>query len=57
MPQKPRHSELVPLLTLLAIAAVLLAGWLLFPRLLAWMQFNDCMAAGYTYSSCAPGGG
>lgn len=57
MPQQRQHSELVALLTLIAIAAVLLAGWLLFPRLLAWMQFNDCMAAGYTYSSCAPGGG
>lgn len=36
-----------PVLVLLVLAAGLLAGWLAFPHFLAFMQRQDCIAAGH----------
>jgi len=37
----------LPLAVLLAVAVVGLGGWLLFPRLAAYMQRQDCIATGH----------
>ena len=40
-------SRWLPALVLLALAALLLGGWLLFPRLSAYMHRQDCIASGH----------
>ncbi len=46
-------STWLPALVLVVLAAGLFAGWLLFPRLLAYMQRQDCVASGHT--NCGDG--
>lgn len=47
--QKP---DLVPVLTLGGLVLVILAGWLLFPKVAAWMSVQDCLASFRTPSAC-----
>lgn len=42
-----RPPDLLPLLTLLAIVLVLLAGWWLFPRFQRMVSYQDCVASGH----------
>ena len=49
MEEEPRNgpSGLGPALVLLALAALLLGGWWLFPRFSAYMARQDCVASGH----------
>jgi len=42
-----RPAAWVPLLVLLAAAAFGVAVWLLFPRVMTFMQRQDCIASGH----------
>lgn len=37
----------LPAVVLLALTALLIGGWLLFPRLAAYMHRQDCIAGGH----------
>ena len=47
-PNPPRRLDLLPIAVLLAIAALLLALWLLFPMLQNYVFWQDCTASGRT---------
>ena len=47
-PPERRRFDLLPLLALVAIVLLLVAGWLLFPWLQRTIGHEDCVAAGYT---------
>ena len=51
--QRPTPSQWLPGLVLLALAAALFSGWMLFPRFLAYMQRQDCVASGHV--NCGDG--
>ena len=42
-----RAPRWLPAAVLLALAALLLGSWLLFPRLAAYMHRQDCIASGH----------
>jgi hypothetical protein len=50
MPDQPENgpSNLLPVITLVIIAVLLLAGWLLFPKLQRAIHVTDCVASGRT---------
>ena len=50
----PRRPDLLPILTLVAIVVLILAGVWLFPRLQQALSFQDCVATGR--ANCAPPG-
>jgi hypothetical protein len=39
-------ARLLPVLVLLGLVALLALGWFAFPRFLAYMQRQDCIASG-----------
>ncbi len=49
-----RRPDLLPILTLVAIVALILVGFWLFPRLQDALSFQDCVATGR--ANCAPPG-
>jgi hypothetical protein len=48
MPDMPprRRQELLPVIGLAVVLAVLVAGYLLFPRLHRALSYQDCIASG-----------
>lgn len=46
-------SQWLPALVLLALAAALFGAWMLFPRFMAYMQRQDCVASGHV--NCGDG--
>lgn len=43
--------DLLPVILLVVVAAVLIAGWLLFPTIQAFVFMQDCTASGRTNCS------
>jgi hypothetical protein len=52
-PEPPATSYL-PALTLVLLLLLLVAGWLLFPRVQAYMSEQDCIASGRTNCVAPP---
>ncbi len=46
-----RSANLFAIITLIAVLAIALGGWWLFPKLQAYLAFQDCVASGRT--NCA----
>lgn len=44
----PPRWDFVGIVTLLVVAALLVGGWMLFPRLHQEMMWQDCVASGRT---------
>lgn len=48
------RRDLFPLIALAAVVLLMIGGVVLFPRIAGWLHYQDCIAAGYTPSSCGP---
>ncbi len=46
--RKRRRLDVVGIVALLAVAMLLVGGWLLFPRFHQEMMWQDCVASGRT---------
>jgi hypothetical protein len=51
-PATRRKPDLVPILTLGGLMLIVLAGWLLFPKVAAYMRVQECLASFRTPSVC-----
>ena len=47
-PPTSTPSRLLPVVVLAALVLVMLGAWWLFPRVQAWMAYQDCVATGRT---------
>ena len=46
--ERPLDGWVLPAITMAVVLAVLLAGWLLFPRVQVYLGRQDCIATGRT---------
>ncbi len=53
---EPPATRYLPALTLLLLVLLLVGGWLLFPRMQAYMVEQDCIASGRTNCVRLPAG-
>jgi hypothetical protein len=49
-----RASRYLPAITLILLVLLLVGGWLLFPKLQAYMAEQDCIASGRTNCVALP---